>query len=43
MVYGLHIPGTRRLEAKGIPARATANTQEFYPTDLKMLKHKLNT
>lgn len=41
MVYGLHIPGTRRLEAKGIPARASANTQEFYPTDLKMLRRKL--
>ena len=41
MVYGLHVPGTRRLEAKGIPARATANTVEFYPTDLKMLKRKL--
>ena len=41
MVYGLHIPGTGRLEAKGIPARASANTQEFYPTDLKMLRRKL--
>jgi glutamate-1-semialdehyde 2,1-aminomutase len=31
MVYGLHIPGTGRLEAKGIPGGATANTQEFFP------------
>jgi len=41
MVYGLHIPGTRRFESKGIPRRATANTQEFYPTDLRMLERKL--
>lgn len=41
MVYGLHIPGLRRFEAVGIPVRATANTQEFYPTDLKMLERKL--
>ncbi len=41
MVYGLHIPGTRRFESVGIPRRATANTQEFYPTDLKMLERKL--
>lgn len=41
MVYGLHIPGTRRFESKGIPRRATANTQEFYPTDLRMLENKL--
>ncbi len=41
MVYGLHIPGTHRLESKGIPAGATANTQEFYPTDLGMLKRML--
>ena len=41
MVYGLHVPGTRRLESKGIPIGATANTQEFYPTDLGMLKRML--
>jgi len=38
MVYGLHIPGTRRMEATGIPRGATANTQEFYPTDLGALR-----
>ncbi|MRS02854.1 aminotransferase class III-fold pyridoxal phosphate-dependent enzyme, partial [bacterium] len=41
MVYGLHVPGTGRLEAKGIPAGATANTQEFFPSDLGSLKRHL--
>jgi len=38
MVYGLHIPGTRRLEAKGIPRGASRHTQEFYPNDLGQLR-----
>ena len=41
MVYGLHVPGTGRLEAKGIPLGATANTQEFFPSDLGSLKRRL--
>lgn len=41
MVYGLHVPGTGRLEAKGIPMGATANTQEFFPNDLGSLKRLL--
>ncbi|HTX89645.1 MAG TPA: aminotransferase class III-fold pyridoxal phosphate-dependent enzyme [Anaerolineales bacterium] len=41
MVYGLHVPGTGRLEAKGIPGGATANTQEFFPNALGALKAKL--
>ncbi|MBE3119363.1 MAG: aminotransferase class III-fold pyridoxal phosphate-dependent enzyme [Candidatus Atribacteria bacterium] len=41
MVYGLHIPGTGRLEAKGIPGGATADTQEFFPNALGALKAKL--
>ncbi len=41
MVYGLHVPGTGRLEAKGIPFGATANTQEFFPNALGALKAKL--
>lgn len=41
MVYGLHVPGTGRLEAKGIPIGATQNTQEFFPNDLGSLKRKL--
>jgi glutamate-1-semialdehyde 2,1-aminomutase len=41
MVYGLHIPGTRRLEAKGIPGGATKHTQEVFPNDLNALRRKL--
>jgi glutamate-1-semialdehyde aminotransferase len=41
MVYGMHIPGTGRMEAKGIPGGASANTQEFYPNDLGALKRQL--
>ena len=41
MVYGLHVPGTGRLEAKGIPRGASANTQEFFPNMLGALKRQL--
>ena len=41
MVFGLHVPGTGRLEAKGIPAGATRNTQEFFPSDLGSLRRRL--
>lgn len=41
MVFGLHIPGTGRMEAKGIPFGATRNTQEFFPNALGALKSKL--
>ncbi|MBZ0316169.1 MAG: aminotransferase class III-fold pyridoxal phosphate-dependent enzyme [Anaerolineae bacterium] len=41
MVYALHIPGTGRLEAKGIPRKANAHTQEFYPNNLDKLCRKL--
>jgi glutamate-1-semialdehyde 2,1-aminomutase len=41
MIFGLHIPGTGRLEAKGIPGGATANTQEFFPNALAALKRQL--
>jgi glutamate-1-semialdehyde 2,1-aminomutase len=41
MVYSLHIPGTRRLEAKGIPGGASAHTQEVFPNDLDALRRKL--
>jgi len=41
MVYGLHIPGTRTFEAKGIPGSASRHTQEFYPGDLGQLRRKL--
>ncbi len=41
MVYGLHVPGTWRFEAKGIPFGATALTREVFPNDLKALRRKL--
>ena len=41
MVYGLHVPGTWRFEAKGIPFGATARTREVYPNDLDALRRKL--
>lgn len=41
MVYGLHIPGTGRLEATGIPREASKHTQEFFPNNLSALRRKL--
>jgi glutamate-1-semialdehyde 2,1-aminomutase len=41
MVYGLHIPGTRHFEAKGIPLSASAHTQEVFPNDLAALRRTL--
>lgn len=41
MVYGLHIPGTGRLEATGIPRSANKHTQEFFPNNLSALRRKL--
>jgi glutamate-1-semialdehyde-2,1-aminomutase len=41
MVYSLHIPGTRRHEAKGIPAGSSKHTQEIFPNDLDALRKKL--
>jgi hypothetical protein len=41
MVYGLHVPGTWRFEAKGIPFGATALTREVFPNDLDVLRKKL--
>jgi glutamate-1-semialdehyde aminotransferase len=41
MVFGMHIPGTGRLEAQGIPNGCNANTQEFFPNDLDDLKARL--
>jgi glutamate-1-semialdehyde 2,1-aminomutase len=41
MVYGLHIPGTRRLEAKGIPTGSSRYTQEVFPNDLGALRRTL--
>jgi glutamate-1-semialdehyde 2,1-aminomutase len=41
MVYGLHIPGTRRKEATGIPRAASKHTQEFFPHNLDQLRRML--
>ncbi len=41
MVYGLHIPGTGRREATGIPRGASGNTQEVFPNDLDALRRLL--
>jgi glutamate-1-semialdehyde 2,1-aminomutase len=41
MVYSLHIPGTRRMEAAGIPASASRHTQEFFPHELEGLRRLL--
>jgi hypothetical protein len=41
MVYGLHVPGTRRYESKGIPWAATSHTCEVYPNSVSALHRKL--
>jgi glutamate-1-semialdehyde 2,1-aminomutase len=41
MVYSLHIPGTGRLEATGIPRGSSAATKEFFPNSLEALKRQL--
>jgi glutamate-1-semialdehyde aminotransferase len=41
MVYGLHVPGTGRFEAKGIPRGASASTQEFFPNSIAALRRHL--
>jgi glutamate-1-semialdehyde 2,1-aminomutase len=41
MVYGLRVPGTFRMNAKGIPFGATRRTRETFPHDLGQLRRKL--
>ena len=41
MVYGLHVPGTGRLEATGIPGGASSATEEFFPNSLNALRRHL--
>ncbi|GIH11506.1 hypothetical protein Rhe02_95730 [Rhizocola hellebori] len=41
MVYGLRVPGTFRMNAKGIPFGATFSTRESFPHALGQLKRKL--
>jgi hypothetical protein len=41
LVYGLRVPGTFRMNAKGIPFGATSHTRESFPHDLGQLRRKL--
>ena len=41
MVYGLHIPGTGRREATGIPRGASSATREIYPNALGSLRRQM--
>ncbi|GAP12740.1 glutamate-1-semialdehyde aminotransferase [Longilinea arvoryzae] len=41
MVYGLHVPGTGRLESTGIPRGGTSSTEEIFPNSLADLKRHL--
>ena len=41
LVYGLRVPGTWRMNAKGIPFGATSETREAFPHDVGALRRKL--
>ena len=41
LVYGLRVPGTYRMNAKGIPFGATSQTREAFPHDIGALRRKL--
>lgn len=41
LVYGLRVPGTYRMNAKGIPFGATSHTREAFPHDIGALRRKL--
>jgi hypothetical protein len=41
LVYGLRVPGTFRMNSKGIPFGATGSTREAFPHDLGALRRKL--
>jgi glutamate-1-semialdehyde aminotransferase/ribulose-5-phosphate 4-epimerase/fuculose-1-phosphate aldolase len=41
LVYGLRVPGTFRMNSKGIPLGATGSTREAFPHDLRALRRKL--
>ena len=41
VVYGLRVPGSYRMNAKGIPFGATSRTRETFPHDLRQLRRKL--
>lgn len=41
LAYGIRVPGTRWLQAHGVPRFVFKHTQEFFPNDLKDLERKL--
>ena len=41
VVYGLRVPGSYRMNAKGIPFGATSRTREAFPHDIGQLRRKL--
>jgi glutamate-1-semialdehyde aminotransferase/ribulose-5-phosphate 4-epimerase/fuculose-1-phosphate aldolase len=41
LVYGLRVPGTYRMNARGIPFGATSQTREAFPHDTGALRRKL--
>ncbi len=43
MVYGLRIPGSWRIDAKGIPWSMTWHTQTVPPNNIKVLERRLKT
>jgi len=40
-VYGIHLPGTGRFEAHGIPSSYSKHTQEVFPNDIHALERQL--
>ncbi len=41
LAYGIRLPGTKFLEANGVPRHCFKWTQEFFPNDIKSLERKL--
>lgn len=41
LAYGIRLPGTKSLEAHGVPRNCFKYTQEFYPNNIKSLERKL--
>lgn len=41
LAYGIRLPGTRHMEAHGVPKNCFKYTQEFFPNDIDSLERKL--
>lgn len=39
--YSIRLPGTKSMEAKGVPRNCFRYTQEFYPNDIESLRRRL--